>query len=139
MVFDRIAERLFGLHRSCSEQPAKKMNPGNPSPSSTSAPSKRSTHRKGTPSLFAASSTGSPPAASAFTFVWPYGNEYSYLTSASPSLPSKKASSSATSKTRRAPLRSPSSAVIELRPARGPAAPRQKALGSMVELPAGMR
>jgi hypothetical protein len=48
-------------------------------------------------------------------------------------------SSSASSKTWRAPLRSPSSAVIELRPARGLAAPRQKAHGSMVELPAGMR
>jgi hypothetical protein len=58
--------------------------------------------------------------------------------SAFQSLLSMKSSSSAISKTWHAPLRNPSSAVIELRPARVLAAPRQKAHGSMVELPAGM-
>ena len=48
-----------------------------------------------------------------------------------------KSSSCAISKTW--PLRSSSSAVIELRPARVHAAPRQMAHGLMVELPAGLR
>ena len=69
--------------------------------------------------------------------VFAFGNEY--LTSSSQSLPSMKGSSSAISKTWGAPLRSPSSAVIELRQARVHAAPWQMAHGSMVELPAGMR
>ena len=50
-----------------------------------------------------------------------------------------QSSSSAISKTWRAPLRSPSSAVIELQPARVHAGPRQMAHESMVELPAGLR
>ena len=71
--------------------------------SSTNAPSTHSTHCKGTPFLVA-SSTGSPAVSS-------YGNEY--LTSVSPILLSMKSSASAISETWRAPLRSPSSAVIE--------------------------
>ena len=91
-----------------------------------SAPSKHSTHRKGTPFLVAASSTGSPAVPS-------YGNEY--LMSAFQSLLSMKSSSSAISKTWHAPLRNPSSAVIELRPAQVHAAPRQMAHESRKELP----
>jgi hypothetical protein len=58
-----------------------------------------------------------------------YGNEY--LTSAFQSLLSMKSSSIAISKTWRAPSRSPSSVVIELRPAQVHAAQRQLAHGSM--------
>jgi hypothetical protein len=65
-----------------------------------------------------------------------YGNEY--LTLASPILPLMKSSSSAISKTLRAPLRGPA-AVVELHTARVHAAPRQLACGSMVDLPTGLR
>jgi len=54
------------------------------------------------------------PAVSSLAFVWSYGNEY--LTSASQIVLVMKSSSSAIVKT--PPLRSPYSAVIELRSAR---------------------
>ena len=124
---DLITKRVFRPDRSCSEQTVKTSNP---SLNSTSAPSKHSTHRKGTPFLVAASSTGSLTVSS-------YGNEY--LTSAFPSLLSMKSSSSAISKTWRAPSRNPSSAAIELRPAQVHTAPWQMAHESRKELQAGLR
>ena len=90
-----IVKRLLRPDRSCFKLTAQTSDL---SLSSTSAPSKHSAHSKGTPILFAASSTGSPAVSS-------YGNQY--LTLAPQSL-------SAFSKTWRAPLRCPSSAVIQL-------------------------
>jgi hypothetical protein len=61
-----IAKHLISQDCSCSEQTAKTSNP---SLNSTNAPSKHSTHRKGTPPFSAFSGT-------ALELVWSYGNEY---------------------------------------------------------------
>ena len=64
MRLAHIAKHLFGPDHSCSDQTAKMSNP---SLNSTSAPSKHSTHRKGTPPF-------SPLPGSSFEFQMTYSD-----------------------------------------------------------------
>ena len=84
MCFAHIAKHLFGPGRFCSEQTAKTSNP---SLNSTSAPTKHSSHRKGTLPF-------SPLPGSSFELVWSYGNADIGDADIKPIVPASKSSSS---------------------------------------------